>query len=403
MTQRGHGSLAVYFGAVFAFAVTMVGTTMPTPLYPLYRGLFGFSELTITVIFAVYALGVMAALIITGRWSDQFGRRPLLFAGLAASALSDLVFWNAGGLGMILFGRVLSGISAGIFTGTATVALIELAPERIKRWGTFFATSANMGGLGLGPMFAGGLAEYLPAPLVLPYALHFLLALLACLCVWRAPETVTRPDKVRLKLQRLAVPREVRAAFVPAGIAAFAGFMVCGFFTAVAPAFLGEELGYDNHLVIGFVSGILFIASTVGQLLQSNFPSGRRLPIGCAILLTGVVVIAVGLGSEMLSAIIAGVLIAGFGHGVAFRAGLGAVADASPPDERASVVSTFFIVAYVAISFPVIGIGLAGASLGLKTASLAFSAIAAVLCCLALVLLLRGGGARPQNAFPARE
>ncbi|WP_110689705.1 MFS transporter [Salinicola endophyticus] len=383
------GGRAVFLGAAFAFALTMIGTTMPTPLYPIYQQTFGFSQLTITIIFAVYAAGVMGALLITGRWSDQLGRRPMLLAGVLISAASDLVFWHAQGLGPILFGRVLSGISAGIFTGTATVAVMELVPDAWKRVGPLVATAANMGGLGLGPMVAGVLAALAPLPLVLPYVLHLVLALLAALFIWRAPETVTRPARIRLRVQKLKVPPEVRGVFVPAAIAAFAGFMVCGFATSVTPAFVGGQLGYHNPTLIGVVAGSLFIASTLGQMVQDKLPEARRLPIGCGVLLVGVLLLAWGMAAQTLAGFILGPIVAGIGQGIAFRAGLGAVAAASPVQHKAAVVSTFFVVAYVAISLPVIGIGLVASVLGLQLTGLLFDALVALLCCVALGLLLR--------------
>src|SRR3954462_12765706 len=111
---RGGGSAAV----AFALAVAMLGTTLPTPLYVLYRERFGFSELMVTVIFATYAAGVIAALLLFGPLSDQIGRRRALLPGLALSALSAVAFLLAQGLGLLVVGRVLSGLSAGIFTGT---------------------------------------------------------------------------------------------------------------------------------------------------------------------------------------------------------------------------------------------------------------------------------------------
>lgn len=383
------GSPVAFIGAAFAFLLTMIGTTLPTPLYPIYQQQFGFSQLTITIIFAVYAAGVMGALLLTGRWSDQLGRRPMLFAGLAASALSDVVFWHAGGLGMILIGRVLSGISAGIFTGTATVAVMELVPDAWKRVGPLVATAANMGGLGLGPMLAGVLAVALPMPLILPYVVHLALVLLALLCLWRAPETVDRPARIRLSVQRLGVPEGVRSVFVPAAIAAFAGFMVCGFATSVTPAFLGKELGHHNPALIGVVAGLLFIASTLGQMVQDKLPEARRLPIGCSVLLIGVLLIAWGIGARTLAGFIIGPVVAGIGQGIAFRAGLGAVAAASPAAHKASVVSTFFVVAYIAISLPVIGIGVVASVISLQLTGLLFALLVALLCCVALAMLLR--------------
>ena len=386
--QRPWFSLFVFLGAAFTFSVTMIGTTMPTPLYPIYQDRFGFSELMITIIFAAYAGGVIAALVLTGRWSDQLGRRPLLFAGLACSVISDLVFWQANGLAMILAGRVLSGLSAGIFTGTATVAVLELAPPHWRHRATFFATAANMGGLGLGPMLAGALSQYLPSPLELTYLVHIGLALLALACVWAAPETVSRPARPRLSLQRLSVPAEVRGVFVPAAIAGFAGFAVCGFFTSIAPALMGKVMGYDNRLLVGVVAGSIFIASTLGQFMQGTLPLNLRLPLGCVTLVVGVIPIALGIHTQSLSLFMTGAVISGMGQGIAFRAGMGAIAAASPAAERAAVTSTFFIIAYIAISLPVIGIGVMATMISLKTTGIIFSLFVGALAALALLLLM---------------
>lgn len=392
--QPGAHSLSpclAFFGVAFSFSVVMIGTTMPTPLYPLYQEALGFSQLMITIIFAAYAFGVIAALVVTGRWSDQLGRRPLLLGGLVCSIISDLVFWQTDGLAMILAGRVLSGLSAGIFTGTATVAVLELAPPHWRERATFIATAANMGGLGLGPMLAGALSQYLPSPLVLTYLIHVALATLALLCVWWAPETVKKPAHPKLSLQRLSVPPEVRGVFVPAAIAGFAGFAVCGFFTSIAPAMMGTVLGYENRMLIGVVAGSIFIASTLGQFLQDKLPLRLRLPIGCATLVVSVIPIALGIHMQSLALFIAGAVIAGIGQGIAFRAGMGAIAAASPPAERAAVTSTFFIVAYIAISVPVIGIGLLASVISLKATGIIFSLFVGAMAALALLMLLRRG------------
>ncbi|MDF9433961.1 MFS transporter [Chromohalobacter israelensis] len=378
-----------FAGVAFAFLVTMLGTTLPTPLYPGYQTAFGFSQLIITVIFAAYAVGVIAALLVAGRWSDQLGRRPLLFAGLTAAALSDLVFLGAEGLSSLLAGRVLSGMSAGIFTGTATVAVVESAPAAWKRTATFVATAANMGGLGLGPVVAGALAEYVAWPLHLAYAVHLGLLVIAVLGVAVAAETVTRPPRIRLRVQRLKVPAEVRGVFMPAVIAGFAGFAVLGFFTATAPAFMAQVLGHENLLAIGLVAGCVFFASTLGQLAQDRLPPARRLPLGCAVVIVGALVVGAGLALATLWVFLLGALIVGLGQGIAFRAGLGAVAAACPMNQRGAVTSTFFVIVYVAISIPVVGIGVVARLVGLQATGVGFAIGVALLAGVALVSLQR--------------
>src|SRR5436305_8316150 len=158
------GRRAGFVAAALALAVAMLGTTLPTPLYPLYRARFGFSELTITVIFATYAVGVLAALLLFGSLSDQIGRRPVLMLGLGFSALSAVAFLVAASLGLLLAGRLLSGFSAGILTGTATATLVDLAPEERRGQATLVATMVNMAGLGCGALLAGMVCGWGPLP-----------------------------------------------------------------------------------------------------------------------------------------------------------------------------------------------------------------------------------------------
>jgi len=284
---------------------------------------------------------------------------------------------------------VISGISAGIFTGTATVAVIELAPHALKPRATLAATAVNMGGLGLGPLVAGILVTWLPAPLELSYALHLAMLGVAVWLVWRAPETVTRVASPDLRIQRLSLPPEVRGVFVPAALVGFAGFAVLGFFNSMAPAFMQEVLGEKNLAVIGLVVCLVFFASTMGQSLQSRVAPRRRLPLGCVCLLMGALMIGTGILTQLMAAFFCGALLAGTGQGIGFRAGLGAVAAACPADQRGAVTSTFFVVAYVALSIPVVGIGLATHFIGLVPTGAGFAGLAALLCAVALVLVLR--------------
>jgi MFS family permease len=145
------------------FTYGMLGTTLPTPLYVLYQEQYQFTSVLITVIFAVYPLGVLAALLVFGRVSDHFGRRPVLVAALLLACASTVLFVFAQNVAM-LAGRFLSGLGAGLLTGTATAGLSEPEPTGSQQRAARVATAANMGGLGLGPLVAGLFAQLAPAP-----------------------------------------------------------------------------------------------------------------------------------------------------------------------------------------------------------------------------------------------
>ncbi|OXS33564.1 MFS transporter [Streptomyces sp. XY006] len=372
------------------FAVAMAGTTLPTPLYPLYQEKLGFSELTVTVVYAVYAFGVIGVLLLAGNASDAVGRRPVLLWGLGFAAASAVCFLCATGLGWLFAGRLLSGLSAGLFTGAATAYVMELAPEGGAARATFVATAANMGGLGCGPLLAGLLAQYAPWPLYLPFAVHLVLVAAAALVLLRLPETVRELRPLHtVRPQRPALPPPVRPVFGPAAAASFVGFALFGVFTAVSPAFLAESLDLRDHAVSGLVVALAFFSSTAGQLAAGRVGVARSLPLGCAGLLAGLLLLAGALYADLLVLVVLSALVGGTGQGLAFRGALSAVAGASPGDRRAAVISTLFVVAYAGISVPVIGVGLLTGPLGLEGAGLVFIACMGALVSAAAGYLLR--------------
>jgi MFS family permease len=375
--------------AGFGLSIVMLGTTLPTPLYGLYRERFGFSELMITVIFATYAAGVIASLLLFGRLSDQIGRRRMLLPGLALAALSAIAFLLADGLALLLVGRVLAGLAAGIFTGTATATLVDLAGPQRREKATLTATIANMGGLGCGPLLAGLLAQWAGSPLRLPFWVYLALLVPAAIGIWAMPEPVAATSRLRLRPQALTVPTEMRTTFVEAALAGFAGFAVLGLFTAVAPAFLGQELGVTSPAVVGLVVFAVFAASMVGQALLEQVPESAPMPAGCVALIAGMGLLALGLALPSLALLVLGGVVAGLGHGLAFRAGLTAVNTSAPAERRAAVASSFFVVMYVAISLPVIGVGVLAQATGLRTAGLTFATVVAAVAVVVLVLLGR--------------
>jgi MFS family permease len=370
----------------YSFAAIMVGTTLPTPMYALYAEQMHFAVLTTTVIYATYAGGVLFALLAFGRWSDAIGRRPVLLAGVVAALASAAVFLVADSVPILLVGRVLSGLSAGIFTGTATAAVIEAAPETWRTRAAAVATVANMGGLGIGPLLAGVLVQYAPAPLHLSFIVHIGLAVLAGIAVLVVPETSQRTGS--LGVQRLSVPAEVRAVFVVASLAAFAGFAVTGLFAAVAPSFVSGVVGIDNHAIAGLIASSIFFASAAAQIAARNLNPQRAVAIGSAILVVGMMILAVALQLSSLTGLIAATVVAGIGQGISFSRGLAAVAERTPPDRRAEVSSTYFVVAYVAISLPVVGEGVAAQHWGLRTAGVTFAVAVAILAAICLVGIL---------------
>jgi predicted MFS family arabinose efflux permease len=395
-SPSGRGVRAFAFpAAVYAFTVVMMGTTLPTPLYPEYQREFGFGSLMTTIIFASYAFGVVAALIGVGQFSDTIGRRPMLFAGVALSLLSAVLFLIGGSVEMLFVGRVISGFSAGIFTSTATVAVIEAAPAARRRIAPAVATAANIGGLGLGPLVAGIVTEYAPYPTRMIFVVHTVLLVIAGLGLLAVPETVKVIKGARPRLQRVSVPPSVRSIFPQAVVGAVAGFAVCGLFTAVAPNFMAKVLDISSPTITGLVVFILFAASAATQVLLSGAKIRPSLLAGYVALTIGMVVLIVSLVTASLVALIVAAVISGASQGLLFSKGIAAITARVEPARKADATSAYFFVAYLAISVPIIADGLAAQAWTLTTAGVVFASGIAVIAVGGLFALLM----RPRNAI----
>ena len=377
MRGDGHaGSVTGFVLAVFAFFVAMVGTTLPTPLYPLFEQRYGFGSLLVTVIFAIYAFGVIAGLIVFGNLSDQLGRKPLLLFGLGLSGVSAMLFLVAGSLVPIYAGRIVSGLSAGIFTGTATAFVIDLAPAGRRRLASFVAVFANLGGLGTGTLLSGLLGQWAPDALRTPFAVDLGLVVAATVGLLLASETVARSDH-GFRLQRLGVPAEVVAVFVRAALAGFAAFAVSGVFSSVAPEFLGLGLHHHSPALAGLLVFVLFVMSVAGQALVGRLPNA--LAAGCGLLVVGVALLAVSLATDSLAALFASAAVGGLGQGVVISAGLAAITERAPAERLGETASSFFVILYFGLSVPVIAAGVAIHYSSLRSAGIGFCAGVGVL------------------------
>lgn len=384
----------------FLFAATMLGTTLPTPLYVIYQAQWHFTAAITTVIFATYTVGVLAALLLAGRSSDQVGRRPVLAAALGLSMVSTIVFILAPGLPWLFVGRVVSGLSAGLVTGTATAALTDILARRAGAGGaaaasasarraSIVATAANMGGLGLGPLIAGLFAEYAPAPTVLVFEVYLVLLALAVLGLAIVPETVTSSERLSLRFSGLGIPDAGRSEFVAAGVAGFAAFSLLGLFSALAPSFLSGVLHQHSHSVGGAVVFAVFGIAAASQLFLGRFPSRPVMTLGLSLFAVALALIVAGLSQASMALFLAGTLVAGLAIGAVMIGSLSTANRLAPPQIRGKAVSTYFVFCYIGLTIPVIGVGIASEYVGDFRSVLACAIALTVLCAVSMTGIRR--------------
>lgn len=388
----------------YIYWVGMFGTTITTALWALYATTFGLSSLMVTIAFAVYAFGVVAGLLLLGRMSDTVGRRPVLFLAIALGVATAVLFLVADDTAVILVARVLSGFSAALVTGAATAAMIDLAaPERRAQIGAI-SIVANMGGLAAGAIVAGILAELAPAPLTTSWVVNLALLGLAAVGLLAVPETVARRPGLGIRLERLAIPGEIRGVFLRTAVAAGTGFSVLGVLTAVTGLFLAHVLDIHNYAAAGAVVGLSLGATAAGQFLSRRLAVRVALPAACAALALAGCCIALALETSSLTALVAGSALNGIGTGTAAGAGLAAIGSGAPPDRRAEATSTFFAILYIMLAVPVIGVGLVARTTDIQTAGLMFGIAVAALALAVLASLLRPRGPdRPATSSVPRR
>jgi len=359
---------------------TMLGTTLPTPLYVIYQAQWHFSSAVVTVTFAVYAAAVLATLLLAGRASDQAGRKPVLAVALGASAVSTVVFILAPDVGVLFAGRILSGLSAGLMTGTATAMLTELIPASASRRASLVATAVNMAGLGLGPLIAGLFAQYAPRPTVLVFEVYLVVLAAAGLCLFFVPETVSPRQRPVVRFAGLSIPERGRGEFVAASLAGFSAFSLLGLFAALAPTFVGDVLHESSHAVQGAVVFLMLAVGTVTQVLLSRFNSRRVVMAGLVLFLAALALIVAALAQAGLALFLAGTVVAGVAVGAVFLGSLATANRLAPPGRRGQTISTFFVLCYVGLTIPVVGVGVASGFIGDFAAVLALSVLLAALC-----------------------
>lgn len=379
-----HG--AAFWTTAAVFLAAMAFTTVPTPLYALYQQRDGFPTWVVTVIFAAYAAGVALSLYLVGHVSDWVGRKPPAVFALVLELVASVLFLLFPTVPVLLVARFLTGLGVGALTAAATAHLGELwrTANGDRRTGVpaVVATIANIGGLGLGPLVGGLLAEYAPAPLVTPYLVSLVVLVVAAVVVLVTPETVERSSRP-WRPQRLAVPAAGRGVFFAAGVGVFAAFAIFGLFTSLAPSFLAGEFRSPSRLVAGAVPFGVFTIAAVGQIFFTRVRMRVQLVVATVAMVVGLAGLAIAALVVAEWLFVLGGLVAGLGVGLLFRASLGAAAGLVDAPQRGEVLAAMFLIAYVGLTVPVLLVGGAIAFLPAVPVLVAFSAVIAVLAAIA--------------------
>lgn len=356
-----------------------VGTSLITPLIPIYQTELGFGDTVVTLFMVGYVTGLVPSMLTLGQLSDRVGRRPVLLGALATLALGQVILVAEPPLAGVLCARGIQGVATGAFFGTCTAFLVDAAPPDRRMFASVLGAISVRLGLGLGPGIGGVLAQYADNPLRLPFELHLMALAVAAALVVTLPETVTERSTRPLTL-RLEVPRAERVVFwrvlVPSG-------MLFSLFDGVAlsliPVFLVRELGVSNYALVGAAGFLVLVSGAISQIVFARL----RAPVAIGAGLVWATIASVGVvlaapGESVALALIA-VAATGAGAGLVFKGGIDLCTQISPVADRGKLLSSYYVACYLGgFSVPLILVGALGDLIGLTAALACLSAGAAL-------------------------
>jgi predicted MFS family arabinose efflux permease len=349
-------SRAATFRLLVSIVVALLaGSAAPTPLYSVYQAAWGFSPVTVTVIFGVYAIAVLAALLTFGSLSDHVGRRPVLIVATAVQAVTMLVFATATGVGGLVVARIIQGLSTGAAMGAVGAGMLDI--DRGK--GAVANAVGPMTGTATGALVAGIFAQYLPAPTHLVYLLMAAVFVAQAVGAARMPETASpRPGALASLRPHLGLPAGVRRALALSAPVIVAAWAFIGFYGSLGPALARRLLGSSSLVLGGVTVFVLAGSAALTVLLLRAWPARRMMTFGATALISGVALTLLATTRGSAALFFAGAVLAGMGFGTGFQGAIRTVLPLTAPHERAGVLSTLYVVSYLAMGLPAVAGGL---------------------------------------------
>jgi len=373
--------IAFYLLASLAVSF-LAGSSAPTPLYPIYQQLWHFSPVTVTVIFAAYAVSLLAMLLVAGRLSDHIGRKPVLIAAALVQAATMLVFISAESVAVLVAARILQGLATGAAIGAIGAGMLDLDGGK----GQVYNAVAPAMGTALGGIVAGLMVHYLPAPTTLIYGAMAAIYLLQAVGVALIAEPGTRRPGALASLRfEWRAPRHTHRPLLAAAPQLVAGWAIAGFYLSLGPALMHRVFGFDSSLAGGVVAFLLAGSGSVAVMFLHRSHERHLRIAGASALALGTAASLVALNLHWAAAFFAASIVAGAGFGLGFQGAVRSVMAKAGAAERAAVLSVVFIVSYLALALPAVAAGFVVARTGrLLETAFAFGALVAVLSAVSL-------------------
>lgn len=382
-------SVAGFWVLAAMLLVSVASSAVPSPIYPVYAAEWHLTPLMLTGVFAIYVAGLLASLLVAGRLSDHVGRKPVLVVGGLGVALSLGLFAMADGVVALIVDRIVQGVSVGLLIGALGAALIDNSLERHPTMAGVLNGVIPPIALATGAMSSGALVQWGPAPEQLVYLLFGALLVLLVLALFVVPEQVQRrPGALRSLRPTISVPRSSRRLFRGVAGSLVASWALGGMFLSLVPSALGAVFVITNHFAAGALIAVVTGVGALTGLAIQRMDTRRAVLLGLVALVLGPIVTVSFVFAHSLPGMVVGSAIAGVGFGAGFQAPLRMLLATAAPTHRAGLLSTIYVVSYLAFGVPSVIGGLLEPSVGLVPVIAGYGGFIVLAAVVALVLQL---------------
>ena len=388
MPTRRLPRTAAFWSVTALLVLMLTAAGVPSPLYRVYQQEFGFSSGVMTTVFGIYALALLASLLVVGGLSDHVGRRPVLVAAFVVEAISMALFLFADGVGWLLAARVVQGLATGALTSTLGAALLDLQ-DRDRPLAPFINSASPSLGLSIGAVGAGLFVQFVPSPTEWVFGVLTAVCLIAAAGIYLLPESSPRAAGALASLRpRVHVPPENRLAFVVALPIVAASWSIGGLYAALGPSLVAEVFGIDNHLVGGLLILALNGTGILGSLALRTSRPERALLVGALVFAVGVAGTVGALFTAWTPLLFASSVLSGFGFGASFLGAIATITAGVAPHHRAGLMASIFVVGYLGFSLPSVAAGIAVDTFGLVRTAEVYGGVVVLLALVAVAALL---------------
>lgn len=372
----GHSSRDIVAAASLV-GIVFMGSTLVTPLYAGYQAAFGFSEFTLTLVYASYVVGNLAALMSLGRLSDRVGRKPVALSALVLAIIATVLFLAASNVVWLFTARLLSGVAVALGSGAGTAWLVDLFGRGLEDHASLFATTANFGASAVGPLVSGMISQFYTAPAILSWSLYLIVLTGVAGLVAGAHETVVRARHVPVAtfVPIVGVPRGLRTAITGPLTAAFCTFAMLGYYLSVMPSVLAAALDRSGPALSGAIVFEVFGVALFVMICFRRIEPSRAMLIGFALAVPGLVSLLFAQLAASLSLLLFATAVIGVSAGTGFLGSLGQTNAISPEDRRGQLASTYYVACFVGASVPIVAVGGVTTIASPAAASIAFVAL----------------------------